>query len=543
MQGADRGTGRPHAVRDTDRGTGRRPAEPGVQALLDALDDAVIVLDPSGEVVRSNAVARRLLGDLRPGRPPGRRAGAVLRETGPGGVPAGEASGDGEALGARMTARRLPMADGSVTWVLRDVTVEREREDALRLERERKHFLSRASRALSGTLNLRRTWGLAARLTADGPADQCAVTLWSDEGPPITAVARPGGPARFLTAEPAGAGPTRVRATGRREVHPELTPERARELCPPGLDPPSSGSVVLVPLRARGSCFGVMTLLRAEPYDEAELELIDDHADRVALALEAARLYQHAVNTSERLRSALLPPALPPVPGTRLGAVYRAATAGSLIGGDFYEVLHVPAKGWMFVLGDVCGKGVDAAVYTGRVRQALRTAAMVDLTPTQTLDLLNRTLLVGDDGGFVTLVIGSPEPLPDGSVRITLAAGGHPAPLVLRNDGTVEPVRLPGMLVGALQGAVFGDAEVVLEPGDALYLYTDGITEARGEDGAMYGEERLMEDLADCRGMPPGAVVERVAQLALEHLRGGEHDDIAMFGIQAAPAAGWEWAS
>lgn len=542
MRGAEPGSRDRYAQEGTERASGPEPAEqgpggrPDEQALLDVLDvldEAVVVVDPAGTVVRSNAMARRLLGDLPPGRAPAEGAAPVLREA----VSAGRGFFEAEHAGRWLTGRRAPLPGGSAVWLVRDTTTERADEKAPLGERERDLYLhlARVGRSLSGTLNLRRTWGLVARLTAEGPADQCAVTLRASDAPAETAVARSGDGVTFALDEPPGPGQVRVLATGRLELHRDLTPSQARDLCPPGLEPSGVGTVLLLPLEAEGSCFGVMTLLRAEPYSPAELSLIRDHANRVSLALDAARLYDRQVRISERLRSALLPPALPDIPGLRLGAAYRPASAGSLIGGDFYDLLRVPAGQWLFALGDVCGKGVDAAVYTGRVRQALRTASVVDPAPMRMLELLNRTLLTSDEGGFVTLVIGRPRVLPDGAVLMTLAGGGHPPPLILRRDGGVESVELPGMFAGAFPEASFAERDVLLAPGDALYLYTDGITEARDGSGRMYGEERLARDLGTCTGAPPGAVVERLEQLTLQYLHHREHDDIALLGLQAWP--------
>lgn len=422
-------------------------------------------------------------------------------------------------------------------------------------DRQRWMFLVRTSRALSGTLNLRRTSGLAARLTADGLADRCGVTLGPETGLAETAVAPYAGEtgsARFYAADlPLGGGDggrvdggradagavRRVLVTGLLEQHDDVSREQARSLCPAGLDPGDARTVLLVPLLARGSCFGVMTLTRSEPYDATELTLVRDHADRVASSLDTARLYEDEARTVETMRSVLLPAALPAIEGVRIGAAYRASARGALVGGDFYEVLPEAGGGWMIALGDVSGKGLEAALYSGRVRQTLYAAATTGDGPRRTLDLLNRTLLMSEvEGRFATLVVGRVVPRPDGSVRLWLADGGHLPPMIVRRSGRVEQVRLGGTIVGLLEEAWFGEATTTLLPGDALYLYTDGVVEARDPDGRMYEEERLTRDLAGYAGAPPGAVVEGIEQRALQHLRNREHDDIAILGLQAWPA-------
>lgn len=508
----------------------------GEQALLDALEEALIVVDPAGAVVRWNSRAQQWFGHLDSGGTIAGSGPPALFEA----IRAGRDSFVTEHTGSRMTGRKAALPDGSAVWLIRDVTAERAREDALLEDRRRWSFVVRTSRVLSGTLNLRRTAELAARLTVDGLAGQCGLTLRTAAGPAETAVASAAGPTvRYAVGEPPGAGPQRVLDTGRPEQHSGLTPDEARALCPPGITDPAGreSTVLLLPLSARGACFGVMTLVRDEPYGTADLAVARDHADRVALALDAARLYHDEMRIAERLRSALLPAEPPVIPGVRLGTAYRASERGALIGGDFYDVLPLPGGAWQIALGDVSGKGIDAAVYTGRVRQTLNAAVTLGATPIETLDLLNRTLLMSqDEGRFVTLVTGRLEPRPDGSIRLLLAGGGHLPPLVLRRSGEVESVRVGGTLVGVLPEAWFEMTETVLSPGDALYLYTDGVTEARDRDGHMYGDARLVRDLAGYAGAPPVAVVERLERLVLQHLRHGEHDDITILGVQAWPA-------
>ncbi|MGI5168479.1 SpoIIE family protein phosphatase [Spirillospora sp. CA-253888] len=502
---------------------------------MDALGEAVVVVDAAGTVQRVNAAARELLGDLCPGRPVTDTAVPVFRQA----LGDGRPGFDGDHAGRRLVGRRSALPDGRTAWIVRDVTLERGREDALLEERRRARFLARTSRTLSGVLHLRRAWTLAVRLTADALADQAAITLRREHGAPETAVSRHG-EVRFETGPPHDTGAGRVLESGRLERHDAVGTARALRLCPPGVDPAVSAdcgtvSVLLVPLTAYGTCLGVLTLVRARPYDDRELELVRDHADRVALALDAARLYQGRAATATRLRTELLPSPLPAIPGVRLGAAYRAAAEGSLIGGDFYEVLYSPHQGWLFALGDVCGKGVGAAVYTGQVRQALRAVAGFDLPLVECLDVINRMLLIADDSRFATLMLGRLSALGDGAVRVELASGGHLPPMLLRRDGRVEEVEMSGAIVGALPDAEFERNARTLDPGDALYLYTDGVTEARDGGRRMYGAERLRRDLAAYAGAPPGATAEHLDRMVMRHLDSNEHDDIAILGVQAWP--------
>jgi serine phosphatase RsbU (regulator of sigma subunit) len=237
------------------------------------------------------------------------------------------------------------------------------------------------------------------------------------------------------------------------------------------------------------------------------------------------------------LRSSLLQPSLPQVPGLTVGAAYRPADEGMLIGGDFYDVLPRGAA-TTFLLGDVCGKGVDAAVSTGRVRQSVVALGRLEDDPVRLLEVLNATMVetVAADRAprFVTLVLGTATALPDGGLRLVLAGGGHLPPLVVRPGG-VESVDIGGMLVGAVPEARFRARTVDLAPGESCVLYSDGVTEAHGGvDGRqVFGEERLAGVLAGCDVLPAPGIAERVAQHATRWLTTGYHDDIAVLVVQA----------
>ncbi|MER7335521.1 MULTISPECIES: PP2C family protein-serine/threonine phosphatase [unclassified Micromonospora] len=197
----------------------------------------------------------------------------------------------------------------------------------------------------------------------------------------------------------------------------------------------------------------------------------------------------------------------------------------------------------MFALGDVCGKGVGAAVLTGRVRQSLQTLRLVEQRPLELMRLLDRALSDAPDAArrsqFTTLLLGTLGGAPGGGLAVRVAGGGHPSPLVVRADGTVAPVPVGGMPVGALAAARFAEAEVRLAPGELLLAYTNGVTEARGGPRAdeVFGEQRLRGALASAAGLPPAALVDRLLHLVDEWLDGQGQDDIAMLAVAAAPDA------
>lgn len=263
--------------------------------------------------------------------------------------------------------------------------------------------------------------------------------------------------------------------------------------------------------------------------DRPDTEELDALARRGAVALTNAAMYEERATLAAALRASLQPAPLPDIPGVGLGAVYRPAEETASIGGDFYDVLPTGDGAWSIALGDVCGKGVDAAVLTGQVRQSLRTAGLATSDPVETLHLVNSALLAAGGNDYVTIVHGLLRPAGDG-VHLSLAAGGHAPPLMLRGS-VVQEIPVGGTIVGMLPDVTFRPAEVVLGPGDLALFFTDGATEARGPDG-MLGVGAIAELLADSGDMPAQTVAERMLQRVLEHLDGRRHDDIAFLAVR-----------
>lgn len=288
-------------------------------------------------------------------------------------------------------------------------------------------------------------------------------------------------------------------------------------------------TLTVVPLTTQAAVDATLVVASAAAPDAAEFAAL---AVRGAAAISAAFVFEERAALASTLRAALVPAPLPEIPGIDLGATYRPAQETTQIGGDFYDVMARPDRSWALSLGDVCGKGVDAAVLTGQVRQSLRTAGLMSDDPAQTLHLVNDAMLAGGGDNFVTLVYGVLARQGD-RVRLRLATGGHPPPLVLSN-GAVTQVDTRGTIVGMLREVSFSVAEVVLEPGDVLLAFTDGATEARGPRG-MLGLEPIVRTLADCGGMTAQAITERAMQLVLEHLDGRRHDDIALLAVRCEP--------
>lgn len=267
------------------------------------------------------------------------------------------------------------------------------------------------------------------------------------------------------------------------------------------------------------------------------------HATRVAKeAQRAAEAAQAAAEAAERqskqlvdtLQATLVPPRLPEVDGLALVGAYRPAGNGSQVGGDFYDVFtRGPDECWV-VLGDVSGKGVDAAVVTGVARNAARALALAmprdTSTPGNVLTKLNELLCQHETDRFCTAGILQLRRGERRAWEVTYSSGGHP-PLVRRQRGETTLVESSGQLVGVFDDAVFAETRLTLHPGDVLLLHTDGVTEAR-RDGEFYGEVRLREAVSQA-GDGPAGVVSAVLDEVLDFQRGLPCDDIACLAVTA----------
>ncbi|TCO55180.1 PP2C family protein-serine/threonine phosphatase [Actinocrispum wychmicini] len=293
--------------------------------------------------------------------------------------------------------------------------------------------------------------------------------------------------------------------------------------------------IAAVPLvSGTGDTPGVLILARSEPLADMDRQVVRDFAERAGAALGSASLFGRQESAIQGLQTTLHPAELPTVPGVRLAAHYRPAAGPLRVGGDFYDV-HPRSDGTvLFLLGDVCGNGPEAAALTGNIRHALGALHLVEREPSRLLDLVNTTLLTNGGSRFASLVVGSMTSRSADTMRLALGSGGHPCPLVLRRDGTVEEVIIPGMLVGVTSNARFGQETVELNRGDVCLLYTDGITEARGgpTGDEMFGDERLADLLAGCQDTPIDTVLTKINAAVGEWLGGNDHDDIALLAIQ-----------
>lgn len=289
--------------------------------------------------------------------------------------------------------------------------------------------------------------------------------------------------------------------------------------------------VLLLGLTARGATVGVLMMTRGQGrgFDDDEVAFAERVAARAAVALDSARLYEERARVASVLQRSLRPPALPEAGDMRLAARYRPSAEHLEIGGDFYDVYGADGD-WLLALGDVCGKGVEAAALTGQTRQSLRTAAYFDPRPAVVLGALNHVLWEQGSEQFVTVVCARVRTSADGGADVEIAVAGHPAPIVLRAGGGVEQVEIFGTAIKLAPQAKYRTATLRLERGDTLLMFTDGVDEARGADG-FYGVDRLTALLPAYAGAAPDVVCEAIEQDVIEFVDGGPHDDIALLAV------------
>jgi PAS domain S-box-containing protein len=422
--------------------------------------------------------------------------------------------------------------------------------------RARAEALARASTALASSMRSERVLSELVRAVVPTLADICAVHLAQPAGPPELIAAAHTDPGRDALARRLGLsqvnqpealpGPRTVIETGVAEIYPDLSDAQLRGAAGRGdevselLAELGVRSALVLPLKARGTVLGALTLIMGPSgrrYERDLVDLAESLALLAGLALDNARLFAEQAQVASAFQRTLLPAELPEVPGATLAARYRAAGRSNQVGGDFYDVFPAGEGEWAIAIGDVVGKGAEAAAITALVRATLRAAVLRGDGPEASLRLVDEALRRRDSVQFCSALHGRMHPAPGGGLDVRLLAAGHPPPLLLRAEGALESVDVAGTLLGITPDPVFGQASFHLGAGDTLLLYTDGATELRGGD-RWRGEAALRETLLTAAGVPVAQLVERVEHEALV-LSGGElRDDLALLAICATPPPG-----
>ncbi|MEA2495938.1 MAG: hypothetical protein QOJ29_3849, partial [Thermoleophilaceae bacterium] len=460
---------------------------------------------------------------------------------------------DGTEFPVELTVTRVPDVEPPIfAGFVRDLTARQQSERENEQLQQRMTFLAHAGLMLDVSLDLEETLRRLVGLAVPELAELAVIDLLADDGTIRGAVAATGSDSeqaatleqirREHPLDPDGQHPVaEVLRTGKAVLVPEMAPDQLREFAQSDehyelMMKLRYRSAIVVPLVTRNNLLGALSLLRMSgeiPYDRNDLLLVETLGRRAALALENARLYASTRHIARTLQQSLLPRALPEIPGAHLAARYRAAAEGQDVGGDFYDAFAIAPGKWGVAIGDVCGKGPEAAALTALARHTLR--AIADRGPGPALTALNDAVLrdQGTDERFLTALFG--ELTADGdTLMLDLAAGGHPPPFVVRADGAIEMVDLPGgPLVGVIADVDYTSARVELALGDKLVLYTDGLTDAQAP-AFVLSEDDIAQLLRDARDLDG----QELAQYLELRATGEEpaRDDIAIVVLEAVGA-------
>jgi PAS domain S-box-containing protein len=422
-------------------------------------------------------------------------------------------------------------------------------------ERGRLEFLAYIGMRMASSMDYATTLGDVARAAVPALADLCVVTVVDPDGHPQPLAVVHADPERERLARemvrPQSAasaslpGMTEAMRTGEHELLPEITDDvlagsaqdeqHLRFLRALGVR-----SSLSVPMKASGRILGVVALGFAESgrrFGSDDLVVATALAARAGLHIDNARLYTERSAIADTLQQSLAPAELPAIPGLEVAAHYRAAGDQNDVGGDFYDVFPSEPGVWTAIIGDVSGKGAEAAALTALTRHTLYAAALRDSSPVRNLAFLDEAMRrrANGTGSFSTVIYARVRPSGDSTV-LTIASGGHPPALILRADGRVDRIEMSGTLVGAIDQARFEERDVRMGPGELLFLYTDGAIELRRRD-LSFGERELERALAGQAGMSAAQVVDAVAGRIDELQDGSPRDDIALLALRMVPDA------
>jgi PAS domain S-box-containing protein len=545
--------------------------EQRLEAILASLAEAVTVVDRQGRTVFANQAAADLLGVRSPADLTGAPSGSIMprfivldgqgRELDLHQMPtlrlfAGErvepllvrniVPGTGEERW--LLIRSSPIEDRGTGLVRYAVNVFENITEVKRAELA-ESFMAEASRLLASSMDYGETLRQIARLAVPQIADWCAVDVLDERGELERVATHHADPAKLALIErlerdyrPAldeQSGVPEVIRTGQAKIFTDIGPEALAGYARDAehlelLRAIDASAAIIVPLAAPARTIGALTLVSSQStrrLTRADLGLAVRLGRRAGTAVESARLYTERTRIARTLESALLPEALPQIPGVELAALYRAAGELNDAGGDFYDVFALDGDRWMFVIGDVCGKGARAAGVTALARHTLRTAAMLGQAPSEMLDTLHRALRRQPPGADLCTVCLVVMDLSCEQPGLTIALAGHPLPLILDRHGEARQVSRSGTLLGVVDPLHISEVTVELHAGETLLLYTDGLPEA-GRSGGQLAERELLELCARSHQPALPVMLERLVGEASARAGQRLHDDIALVAVR-----------
>jgi serine phosphatase RsbU (regulator of sigma subunit)/anti-sigma regulatory factor (Ser/Thr protein kinase) len=383
-------------------------------------------------------------------------------------------------------------------------------------------FLAEVSELLAQSLDIELTMALIPRLVVPRLGSWCAVYRLDQ------------------WAEPTYAAAAHLDETLLPELLDQLGTERAstalHDAVRGGVRTPLPAPVegFAAPLVARGQQLGLLLVGRLpgnRPHEPEELSIADDLARRFALAIDNARIYAERRRVAQALQRSLLPPALPVVDGLGFGAEYVPTVGDGEVGGDFYDVVGMPDGRWLLVIGDVSGKGVEAAAVTGLVRDVVRVLVRDGKPVPDIMARINETLVERGAGRYCTLALAFVSRRPAGQLEVTLHLAGHDRPVLVGADGKATFVGSPGTALGLLPAVKSPSLSVPLAPGDTMVFYTDGITERR-RGAELFGVERLRATAGTLAGFDAAAIATRLRATAMAFSPEPTRDDIAILALR-----------
>jgi PAS domain S-box-containing protein len=543
--------------------------QPGIAEILDVLGEAVTIRDREDRIIYANRAALEHMGFASLADMQARPAGSIMGDYIVRGEDGRELSMDdipsvrllrGEAA-EPLLIRTVHRVSGELHWNVLKATALRDAagevaatvmiiEDvtAVKTAELRSRFLSETSRVLGSSLDYEQTLRSVAWAAVPQIADWCGVDLVDEHGVRERVVAAHPDPAKLVLAErlhgyePAELdlqqGLGKVVRTGEPELFNDISDEvlvavavdaehlaLLREL--------ALRSVIIVPIRGPTRTLGAMSLVGSESgrrFSTDDVRFAEQLADRAGAAIENARLYRARTQVALTLQRSLLPEVIPTIPGWQIAALYRPAGAEMQleVGGDFYDFMQTD-DGWIVVIGDVTGKGVQAAALTSLVRHGARFVAQMDARPSAILHHLDTALKQRSTLSLCTALCARLHP-----EHVLLSSAGHPLPLIIATDGSVRQAGTTHALLGMPNALAWRDELVTVEPGATIVLYTDGVTDTRGSDG-RYGEARLRRLLATHATSPPDQLLGALEAELRAFQIGIQSDDTAIIALRAQP--------